>query len=71
MVSKTDKTRSDRPLSDIGYSTPESYTGIQKFWSDEFSGSAVNTADWTFEIGSGTDGWGNKEAKYTEKKMQR
>ena len=28
-------------------------------WSDEFNGSSVNTANWTFETGGG--GWGNQE----------
>ena len=36
--------------------------GYQLVWSDEFSGTAVNTADWTFETGGG--GWGNNELEY-------
>src|SRR5262249_4188501 len=31
-------------------------------WSDEFSGSSVNTSNWTFETGGG--GWGNHELEY-------
>ncbi len=31
-------------------------------WSDEFDGSAVNTADWNFETGGG--GWGNHEQEF-------
>lgn len=31
-------------------------------WSDEFSGTAVNNANWNFEIGGG--GWGNNEKQY-------
>lgn len=31
-------------------------------WSDEFDGTAVNTANWTFETGGG--GWGNNEKQY-------
>jgi len=39
-------------------------------WSDEFDGSAVNSGNWTFQIGDGTDyglpepGWGNGERQY-------
>jgi beta-glucanase (GH16 family) len=31
-------------------------------WSDEFDGTAVDPANWTFDIGSG--GWGNNESEY-------
>jgi beta-glucanase (GH16 family) len=34
----------------------------QLIWSDEFNGSSVNTANWTFETGAG--GWGNNELEY-------
>lgn len=44
---------------DEGYTTPESYDGMTLVWRDEFSGTAVNTTDWTFETGGG--GWGNQE----------
>ncbi len=36
-------------------------------WSDEFdgaSGTSPNPANWTFEIGTGQDGWGNQELQY-------
>lgn len=33
-------------------------------WSDEFNGTSVNTANWTFEIGRGVNGWGNQELEY-------
>jgi beta-glucanase (GH16 family) len=39
--------------------TPETYPGMKRVWSDEFNGSAINTADWTHELGAG--GWGNNE----------
>ncbi|MFK7905416.1 MAG: family 16 glycosylhydrolase [Chitinophagales bacterium] len=45
-----------------GYITPESYTGYNLTWSDEFSGTALNTSDWTHEIGG--HGWGNQELQY-------
>lgn len=31
-------------------------------WADEFSGTAINTANWSFEIGN--NGWGNNEWEY-------
>jgi beta-glucanase (GH16 family) len=31
-------------------------------WSDEFDGSALNTSNWTYEVGGG--GWGNNERQY-------
>jgi beta-glucanase (GH16 family) len=34
----------------------------QLVWSDEFSGTAVDTANWNFEIGG--HGWGNHEQEY-------
>ena len=47
-----------------GYTTPESYDGMTMVWSDEFSGSALNMGDWTFEEGRGHNGWGNNELQY-------
>jgi beta-glucanase (GH16 family) len=39
-------------------------TTYQLVWSDEFDGSSLNTANWTAEIGTGENGWGNGEAQY-------
>lgn len=39
-------------------------TTYQLVWSDEFDGSSLNTANWTPEIGTGNNGWGNGEAQY-------
>lgn len=50
-----------------GYSTPLSYEGYSLVWNDEFSGSGINSSDWTFEIGDGCPnlcGWGNNELQY-------
>jgi beta-glucanase (GH16 family) len=33
-------------------------------WSDEFDGDSINTAVWTYDIGSGSNGWGNRELQY-------
>jgi beta-glucanase (GH16 family) len=45
-----------------GYESPTSYPGYTLAWRDEFSGAALNTSDWTYELGGG--GWGNNEAQY-------
>jgi beta-glucanase (GH16 family) len=47
-----------------GYDAPTSYQGYSLTWSDEFSGNALNTANWTHEIGNGSNGWGNNELQY-------
>jgi len=51
-------------IPETGYSTPETYEGMSLVWSDEFDVSTVNTSNWTFEIGTGTWGWGNNELQY-------
>ena len=33
-------------------------------WSDEFNGSVINPSVWTFDIGTGSGGWGNNELEY-------
>lgn len=50
-----------------GYTTPESYEGMQLVWQDEFEGNQLNEADWTFETGTGSNGWGNNELQYYRK----
>lgn len=50
-----------------GYTTPDSYPAMKLAWKDEFNGTALNTADWTYEIGNGVDGWGNAELQYYRK----
>jgi len=49
-----------------GYSTPESYTGMDLIWRDEFD-TSIDPDKWTFEIGNGNDGWGNAERQYYTK----
>ena len=38
--------------------------GYRLFWSDEFEGTSLNSANWTCEIGRGSNGWGNSELQY-------
>ena len=33
-------------------------------WRDEFNGSSVNTRYWDFDVGNGSNGWGNHELEY-------
>ncbi len=49
---------------DEGFQSPTSYAGYTLVWSDEFNGTSLNTADWTYEIGTGNNGWGNNELQY-------
>ena len=46
-----------------GYTTPTSYPGYTLVWSDEFDGSSLSS-NWTFDIGTGSSGWGNNELQY-------
>lgn len=47
-----------------GYTTPTTYPNMTLVWEDNFEGSSLNTDDWTFETGNGTNGWGNNELEY-------
>ena len=47
-----------------GYITPLSYDGYTMIWQDEFNGNGLNTNDWNYEIGRGSNGWGNNELQY-------
>ena len=49
-----------------GYTTPTSYDGYTLAWQDEFSGATLS-GDWTHEIGTGSNGWGNNELQYYRK----
>ncbi|PIB36242.1 glycoside hydrolase [Reichenbachiella sp. 5M10] len=47
-----------------GYSTPTSYEGMDLVWHDEFNGTSLNSSDWSYETGTGSNGWGNNELQY-------
>ncbi|MCX2742749.1 family 16 glycosylhydrolase [Mangrovivirga sp. M17] len=55
--------KGDVVIPDEGYTTPLSYDGYTLVWQDEFDGSALSS-DWTHEIGTGSNGWGNNELQY-------
>jgi beta-glucanase (GH16 family) len=52
----------NQTIPEEGYETPESYEGMTLVWRDEFD--ELNLEDWTFEIGTGSNGWGNNELQY-------
>ncbi len=45
-----------------GFVSPDSYSGMTKVWEDNFDGTSLNTANWSYEIGAG--GWGNNELQF-------
>lgn len=49
-----------------GYSTPLAYEGYNLVWQDEFEGTTLSS-NWTYEIGTGGNGWGNNELQYYRK----
>ena len=51
-------------IPDDGYSTPDNYAGYTLVWQDEFNDSTLNQDDWNYEIGNGSNGWGNNELQY-------
>ncbi|WP_350215667.1 glycoside hydrolase family 16 protein [Ekhidna sp.] len=54
----------DGPPADEGYTTPLAYDGMKLIWQDEFNGSSLNETFWNYEIGTGSNGWGNNELQY-------
>lgn len=49
---------------DSGYRTPTSYDGYTLVWNEEFVGTSLSDADWNYELGTGSSGWGNNELQY-------
>jgi hypothetical protein len=47
-----------------GYITPDTYTGYEKLFQDEFNGTQIDTTIWGYDIGTGNSGWGNNELQY-------
>ena len=47
-----------------GPDSPRQYDGFNLVWSDEFSGTALDSRYWNFNIGTGSNGWGNNEWQY-------
>lgn len=59
----TNQTAASRPSATTATTTTTTATTFSTLvWSDEFDGTAVNTANWGYDIGGG--GWGNNEKEY-------
>ena len=39
-------------------------TSSSYFWNDEFDGDEIDNSKWTYDIGTGSSGWGNNEWEY-------
>ncbi|MBR2089998.1 MAG: glycoside hydrolase family 16 protein [Fibrobacter sp.] len=57
---------SSSTLSPSSSSTPieDLSSGSQYFWNDEFDGDEIDNSKWTYDIGTGSSGWGNNEWEY-------
>lgn len=62
-----DDNNTDLFIPEEGYTSPASYPNMELIWQDEFEGTAVNPDFWTFELGTGSNGWGNNESQYYRK----
>jgi beta-glucanase (GH16 family) len=51
-------------IPETGYLTPDQYDGMTLIWQDEFGNGSIKSDFWTFEIGTGNNGWGNNELQY-------
>ena len=59
-----DDTDTDVFIPDNGNTSPLSYPGMTLIWQDEFDGPTINENYWNFEIGTGSNGWGNNESQF-------
>ena len=48
----------------FGIGARAAYGDWTNVWSDEFNGTNIDLTKWTFDIGNGSDGWGNNELEY-------
>jgi beta-glucanase (GH16 family) len=59
---------SDGPADSFSYIEPDPTDTLEAgdlIWSDEFTGSgSPNSNNWTYDIGHGSNGWGNNEVQY-------
>ena len=61
-----DDSATDLDLSGLTSPTsPESYRGYTLLWSDEFSGTVLDSRYWNYNIGD--SGWGNNEWQYYQR----
>ena len=55
------KNTDDNIIPTEGADSPLSYPDMSLVWQDEFEGPVINSDNWTFETGTGNNGWGNNE----------
>lgn len=51
-------------IDDTGYSTPIAYDNMTLLWNDEFDGDVLDETVWRYDLGTGSNGWGNNELQY-------
>ncbi|MEM9919164.1 MAG: family 16 glycosylhydrolase [Bacteroidota bacterium] len=61
---RNDDTSDDIVVPAMGYETPKSYAGKTLVWQDEFEARRLNLDDWGYDIGTGSNGWGNNELQF-------
>lgn len=59
-----DQTPSGIVIPQTGFTTPLAYDNWDLIWQDEFQGNELNTNFWSYEYGTGSNGWGNNESQY-------
>ncbi len=53
-----------------GAESPTAYDGYDLLFADEFDGTELDEANWSFDIGTGNSGWGNNESQfYTDRNV--
>ncbi|SMG09732.1 Calx-beta domain-containing protein [Marivirga sericea] len=61
--SDTVEPSNDYEVPTSGYTSPDSYSGYELVWQDEFNTEEISD-NWVFEIGTGSNGWGNNELQF-------
>jgi len=61
-LSSSDSRVTEVESSSSSAAVPSSSSVSPYFWNDEFE--TIDTSKWTFEIGTGSSGWGNNEKEY-------
>lgn len=64
LFGEKEKVNSSTGLDGTYDSAPTTKYGKTLSWSDEFNGTKLDTSKWSYEIGTGSWGWGNNEKQY-------
>ena len=63
--SSTDGGSNPAMTSSSRHSGPDSESSSSRYlWNDEFDGDTIDNSKWTYDIGTGSSGWGNNEWEY-------